>query len=582
MPSIEELLKNTMFMEAIKADPSGLEPLGPAGPFDAKAPPVPQSVIDKSKDPSFDASNIPIWSWKHDPATLNKITDIECLVHSVGFKQQRVCNDIEFSDIELTHRGKKLTLELNQKFLLERRFIEKGTIDGANPLWPLPEKVDRSLLMIFAYERTGEDKIEPPNVPLNADNFFPSGTPKVSVPDGEGHATVVRNLRILVAIELVCCKEANDFEPFGIMGAGRLNPHTMVTASEPVSEIKFELSLRRPRASAHHHHHHHHDDGETHMASELSIGYYTDTNQNRDLGAILGLPVPVWERIFDYVRHDETTSPKVVVDPSRGARRTMSDALDVPHDPGLIPSPIPVVTFDSRDQEDLEKVPRQGAYDNIHIAPKMRIPGRSTFESNMAPICAHDCLHTHWRWGEVFKVLSGGRHINGWDNAMHPYTVSGAPQVPHNQTITTALISDTSNKGFHYRVAVNGSDRAAMAPGIWQIGFHHGCAYALTLDSRFIKQVRAILSILVTAGKVLTPPFIPPVVPIPLPDPDALTLDDVPPAAFAILYGYFSLDLGDIIVDELGQFLRIDPAEDAPDQRLLPAAGKTLTDLEVF
>ncbi len=41
-----------------------------------------------------------------------------------------------------------------------------------------------------------------------------------------------------------------------------------------------------------------------------------------------------------------------------------------------------------------------------------------------------------------------------------------------------------------------------------------------------------------------------------------------------------SIHLG--AVDEAAQFLGIDPVEDAPDQRIIPGPGKSLTDLEQF
>ena len=55
------------------------------------------------------------------------------------------------------------------------------------------------------------------------------------------------------------------------------------------------------------------------------------------------------------------------------------------------------------------KLPRQGAFDNVHIAPQMEVSlsvpvlgGLPSTAVSMAPICAHDCFHMHWRWSQHY------------------------------------------------------------------------------------------------------------------------------------------------------------------------------------
>jgi len=132
----------------------------------------------------------------------------------------------------------------------------------------------------------------------------------------------------------------------------------------------------------------------------------------------------------------------------------------------------------------LYKVPRQGAFDSVHLAPKMKAPDevlyaidpdalrRSFARISMAPFCAHDCLHTHWRWGD----WQTSKQTLGWEG-WTPYCKPGAPMVPPNQEVTIRL------EGAQLEYTA----RATKVPaGIWQIVFHHGSAYAIAA-SKIIK-----------------------------------------------------------------------------------------------
>jgi hypothetical protein len=198
------------------------------------------------------------------------------------------------------------------------------------------------------------------------------------------------------------------------------------------------------------------------------VGFYTDRNANLGLlEAMLalagksGAPVPTWDDIFDYVLKDGAASARsfVVVDPAKtGVRRdnTHRQALDR--------------TSETMTSTEVLKLPRQGAFDNIHIAPQMEVGlsipllgGIPTTPVSMAPLCAHDCFHIHWRWSQHFT----SEQNLGWGLA-GPYTPPGAPMTHPNQTVTIGIAAGTPGFRYHASAAAhpptNGWWRCRMAP----------------------------------------------------------------------------------------------------------------------
>jgi hypothetical protein len=167
-----------------------------------------------------------------------------------------------------------------------------------------------------------------------------------------------------------------------------------------------------------------------------------------------------------------------------------------------------------RVKADVVKWPRQGQFDSIHLAPRMkadlmlarpalsRIPWADTLqEIAMAPFCEHDCFHTHFRWGANWNemptslALKNGQGISGFSGTATtgkfggvgvPNTEIGAPLVPLNQEIS---VSFESEHVFNY-TATMAKD---IVPGVWQAVFHHGSAYAVSLVAdkmvKFIMQL---------------------------------------------------------------------------------------------
>ncbi|NOK37983.1 hypothetical protein HMI49_32755 [Corallococcus exercitus] len=92
---------------------------------------------------------------------------------------------------------------------------------------------------------------------------------------------------------------------------------------------------------------------------------------------------------------------------------------------------------------------RQGAFDNIHIAPPMKAPrsirerfGKPGFHLDsiaMAPFCIHDCLHMHWRW---LPTGDKEKHLWGW-SAAGPYTARGEPHIHEGLAHGNSAASET-------------------------------------------------------------------------------------------------------------------------------------------
>lgn len=155
-----------------------------------------------------------------------------------------------------------------------------------------------------------------------------------------------------------------------------------------------------------------------------------------------------------------------------------------------------------RIKSDVVKWPRQGQFDSIHVAPRMRanlLVGRPGLDSaeyvdslsniRMAPFCEHDCFHTHWRWGANWNdsrqgpFLKNRKPICGFGPSSGaakftgvgvPYMDIGAPLVPLNQEISIAFESEHV---FEYTAKV----KKDVVPGIWQAVYHHGSAYAVSI-----------------------------------------------------------------------------------------------------
>lgn len=123
----------------------------------------------------------------------------------------------------------------------------------------------------------------------------------------------------------------------------------------------------------------------------------------------------------------------------------------------------------------VEKVPRQGYYDNIHLHGRMHAPDKRGNEQIHAPFCGHSCLHMHWRWSSISSNAAvGGRgwYYKGWsiDNGAEAFSQAGAPLIPPNQKLTVAICKPDRTRASPAKILPPAGSRAALEKGrklIW-------------------------------------------------------------------------------------------------------------------
>ena len=118
----------------------------------------------------------------------------------------------------------------------------------------MPAEVDQSFEIFFGYEIPigGEVRLHPiaPDtpIPLGGENFSgvlsPSDHRRTKV-----NTVRLPALRMIVCVSLVCCKERANFEPGGVLGAGRIYPLVMVMSSLHLDSVRASVRLTRPRTT---------------------------------------------------------------------------------------------------------------------------------------------------------------------------------------------------------------------------------------------------------------------------------------------------------------------------------------------
>ena len=336
------------------------------------------------------------------------------------------------------------------------------------------------------------------------------------------HTPVIaaRPHRIVVCEFLSLHKGSDDYTPGRPAQGARLYPVIMLQSTHDLHGMRAALKFTRPALTT--------IDGEpaaqchcSEMNAELDTLLVSDANESDSknfrlpgwmdpslispgLGSIFGgppklnglpgaPPLPLWDVIFAYVLANPLKSvagrrlPVVYrADLEKGRKaRTLEHA----------------VTFQNSASwgtyRDITREPRQGAFDNIHVAPSMRMPEitevfqsvgptmnrRSLTEADreawhfdevaMAPICAHNCFHMHWRWSASVQSSTDDT-ARGWDgegSTGAPYKTPGASLIPKNQELFLRLVDKTT---FVYEAEV-----AQPRAGEWQYICHHGAGYVL-------------------------------------------------------------------------------------------------------
>jgi hypothetical protein len=453
-------------------------------------PPLPEREADPTPPPKPDGLApydwVPIWNYEAPQFTGNsvRISNLTCRVSDMGYCTMGVCDSIEWGPVSFSSKslGQNIDLPLTEDYHIRSHFLSEGIVPGSDQYWRLRADIDQSFEWAFGYEFPASGMSMKPR-PLSGESLRPfANNANLSVTDeGSDIACTLRQpiVRLLVVVTLVCCREAYNFDPGQVLGAGRFYPMLMVLSNLNVDSVTGTVNLKRPSrtkmimepgAS------HSHDDEE--MTSELGTVLFADRNTNP------WFPSPVWDDIFDYYDlHPELGTSYVMVHRREEMpKREIADApvtwkhLAQPPGSGLARLAI--------ENRSVKKEAGQGEFDNIHVAPKMILRKenvslgllgfgdvnrlRGLDDITMAPFCIHDCLHLHTRWGRELKDLA----TFGWKDEDTPNAEAGAPLVPPNQKITVMLTSPSS-----YRYT---ADASPVKSGKWQIMLHHGAAYALS------------------------------------------------------------------------------------------------------
>ncbi len=473
--------------------------------------------------PAFDG-----WTWTHDPARCSEVRDIRYQDGTWGVAtfypghEVEVFESIAWSSVSISGRYQdsapgrwvvadgppgeddRLELPLTADFLAARLTSERTGDVTTNPLWPVSWSIDTALILAFAYElhfdtdtdrRTGRCMLKPVK-PHDFKHRDFMGAPFVSAAGNSGsadlHSWTVRDTQgmgsagtskatqftvrppcAVVVLSLTGLQPRADYEPGHVIEFTRIHPHSFVLCDLPLHLAESETKVRRPARSNMYAPPSSPADESVH--AEIRPILFTDTNERRgvtwlSLGVMPG--VPFWYNFFDHHEFFEggtrAAGQKYTVVKRDAPARTIRGAI------GIL-SGLPGAAF-GYDSKNVEKVARQGAYDNLHLVPRMRAPAE-VIEGNpyvagqlssivQAPVCSCDCFHLHWRWGSEATKLS----TLGWSEE-GPNTVPGAPMVPLNQNVELQMDSDHA---FTYRASAHEPRRLD-----WQVFFHHGMALAL-------------------------------------------------------------------------------------------------------
>jgi hypothetical protein len=327
--------------------------------------------------------------------------------------------------------------------------------------------------------------------------------------------------RVLVLASLTPCREKDDFTPRGpfggMVGLARLYPHVLVKATFPLDVIVSGLEVKRPERTTIR-------DGKPcgcdEMGDEIAPLLITDINEP---DTEIDPPPPHGEAIFSYFQvnaHQKfAQKPIRLIDPQKERRKVFG------------------ARYRNRPSYSTEvtKYAGQGAFDNLHLAPKMQLPknvagygrlpisvlgpggfGPVTLMSHtldelrqagweealrdivMAPVCAHDCFHAHWRWTDKDGVNRG---VHGWDETA-PHRVPGAPMVPLHHTVDLVIESAHT---FRIIERACHSDRKQgrktptggpmwISADTWEVFHHPGYAYATWADTASMKNVARLVT----------------------------------------------------------------------------------------
>jgi hypothetical protein len=190
--------------------------------------------------------------------------------------------------------------------------------------------------------------------------------------------------------------------------------------------------------------------------------------------------LPHWSWLFDYGWPDFTGTKQFTAvyrageTAKSGGAQNIVRTLPVSWPPG------------GTSQMTVRKLPRQGAYDSLHVNASME-------GTVAAPFCADLCLHLHWRWGT--NALVGGipsrlYAYRGWGSGSGDAgagTIPGYPLIPPNQHLEVTAEVDAPAKDqakITYAVSADQPDR-----GRWQVFLEQGIGFAFTYNGLPVPQL---------------------------------------------------------------------------------------------
>jgi hypothetical protein len=198
------------------------------------------------------------------------------------------------------------------------------------------------------------------------------------------------------------------------------------------------------------------------MGSFNTMSFFTDSNTSELGGKMERLQATTfpgdyraanWAHIFDYYLPDVAQSGDgsftAVYGPIDGDNYIKARRATVTH---------------AGEKLYIEKKPRQGAYDNVHVAGEMGYHGHRFNNPDVlfsglnllqqekivsAPFCGVACLHFHWRWADISHVTAS---LKDRLNYVLYYTPSSTPPLlipPKIQKITSNSFLGWDNKKSH-------------------------------------------------------------------------------------------------------------------------------------
>jgi hypothetical protein len=431
---------------------------------------------------------------------------------------------VEWKPVELAMCGKKITLPFDEEFFITGYELDGGHIpDGNKGLWRLESDVDSGFMLVFGYQLSKEGNVGKIDSSIwgSQELMRPvsSGRSKNFSCVNQVNVYTTPPMRVIVCVSWVCCKARSDWDPANAILMARFFPQTLVmtnfemraqTAHAREQEgIRGEINIVRAEHATHW--------GGDSMHHCIEPFLFTETNsysRAHSLGKLAywtnkvgyliaqGWMGASWDGLFDYYDVDPWNSSAkkaeyVVVDPSKG-RRELRGKVDFNNDKrkknvifralGARLDALDVLTdYDPTDRPDdlIVKTPRQGDYDNLHMAAPMRAPPdfaklKSKQQREdwglekiiMSPLCVHDCIHTHWRWNDGYSSKSN----LGW-GLEGPYTVPGAPMVPMNQKVVIKLLKDPRKDSGEVGFSVRAHIQPQIVSGEWSVINYNGSGF---------------------------------------------------------------------------------------------------------